>query len=218
MEIAKLILEYLKVIIWPMSVVCTFLLFRKQVAGLLARINRAQLPGGFSVDLAEQIQEAKALSVRAKEAPPRLRRSKGPAIPLTEANRRMIQLRLRPSPSGLDMAYYEDLAEQDPNIALAGLRIELDILARNLATGFEVPIEPSDFGNRLLRKLYSADAIDEPQFRLSQKILQVCNAAAHGESISYEQAMSIIESAGVLAGQYIDWLSWGFPDDEDPSQ
>jgi len=58
----------------------------------------------------------------------------------------MIHLGLRPSPSGLDMSYYRSLADQDPNVTLAGLRIEIDILARNLAKGFNVSVNDRESG------------------------------------------------------------------------
>jgi hypothetical protein len=110
------------------------------------------------------------------------------------------------------MTYYRNLADQDPNVALAGLRIELDVLARNLATGFKVPIERQDTGGRLLRRLYDHGAITSEQMQLGLKVLQVCNAAVHGQPVSHEQATSVIQSAEVLADQYLAWLSWGFDD------
>lgn len=218
MERAKLILEYLRVLIWPATVLAICLVFRKQVVGLFSRIQRAQLPGGFSFDLAEGIQEAKALSSKVQEAPrpTHAEGRRGPTLPLTEANSRIIQLGLRPSPSGLDMSYYRNLAEQDPNVALAGLRIEYDVLARNLATGFKVPIERQDTGERLLRKLYDHGAITSEQMQLGLKVLQVCNATVHGQPVSLEQAKSVIQSAEVLADQYLSWLSWGFDDGWEP--
>ena len=136
---------------------------------------------------------------------------------MTEANARLIRLGLRPSPSGLDMTYYRELAEQDPNLALAGVRIELDVQARNLAKGFKVPIGEHDSGGRLLRKLYDSDAIDAEQMQLAMKILSVCSAAVHGNPVSREAAAAVIAIAQVLADQYRDWLSWGFEDGWKPS-
>ena len=133
-----------------------------------------------------------------------------PSIPMTEANARLIKLGLRPSPSGLDMSYYRSLAAQDPALALAGLRIEIDILAKNLAQGFHIDIEPSDSGARLLRKLRDQGAITTQQSELTSKVLHLCNAAIHGEPVSREQADEIIDLANVLREHYLNWLSWGF--------
>jgi len=113
----------------------------------LERIRHADLPGGVGIDLDQEIKEAKVLSAKVQEQPVPAEQQRGrPAIPLTEANARMIHLGLRPSPSGLDMSYYRSLADQDPNVTLAGLRIEIDILARNLAKGFNVSVNDRESG------------------------------------------------------------------------
>ena len=122
MKVAELVLDYVKVLIWP-SVVLTFgLLFRKHIIELIRRIRHAELPGGVAIDVGQEITDAKELSAKVQAQPLLPDKSRGqPVIPLTEANARMIHLGLRPSPSGLDLSYYRSLAQQDPNIALAGL-------------------------------------------------------------------------------------------------
>lgn len=217
MEIAKLVLEYVRVLIWPTVVVTICLVFRGQLVALLNRVRHAKLPGGVAVDLDQEIKEVKALSTKVQEEPAPPDRQRPPAIPLTEANARLIQLSLRPSPSGLDMSYYRNLAEQDPNVALAGLRIEIDILARNLAKGFNVPIGDRDSGGLLIRRLYDAGAITSDQMQLIIIILRVCNAAVHGTPVSREAADNVIGSAEVLADQFLAWLNWGFDDGWTPN-
>jgi hypothetical protein len=220
MEVAKLVLEYIKVLIWPLSVILTVLIFRKQVSELVQRIRHAELPGGVTIDLDQEIKEAKLLSTKVQEAidakdTPGGARSETnrPSIPLTEANTRMLKLGLRPSPSGLDMHYYRRLADQDPNIALAGLRIELEILTSNLAKGFKIPIDTNVSGHRLIRLLFEHDAITKDQMNLLQKVYRVCTAAVHGTPVSRDEADEVIESAEVLAQQYLYWLGWGFSDE-----
>jgi hypothetical protein len=128
MELAKLILEYLRVLVWPAVALSIALLYKRQIVAVLARLRKAGLPGGVSLDFSEEVREVRQLSEKA-EASPSKQESKGlPAIRLTDANARMLSLGLQPSPSGLDMNYYRSLALQDPNISLAGLRIEIDIL------------------------------------------------------------------------------------------
>jgi hypothetical protein len=221
MEIAKLILEYIQALIWPTVVLIVTFLFRAQVISIFDRIKSAKLPGGVSFDLVDQIEEAKQLSTKVQESIPSKReerKAKSPVIPLTEANSRLIDLGLRPSPSGMDMDYYRNLSQQDPNLALAGLRIEVDLLAKNLAKGFDISIDPKrESGVRLLRKLVEADAITNDQYQLAVKIMNVCNKAVHGEHVSYGQALSIIDSAEVLVDDYLAWLSWGFDGDWKPS-
>ncbi len=212
MDIAKLVLEYIRALIWPAVVVTVALVFRAELRGLIARVRHADLPGGIALDFPHEIAEARSLSVKVEATPAGVERKAGPSIPLTEANARMIQLGLRPSPSGLDMGYYRGLAQQDPTLALAGLRIEIDVLAKNLAKGFKVPFQDRDSGTRLLRKLFEADAITAEQMQLGMKVMQLCNAAVHGTAVSREEAEAVIDIAAVLSDQFLAWLSWGFED------
>ncbi len=218
MAVACLVLEFVRALAWPVLVLVLCLTYRRQVLAVFDRLRRAELPGGFAVDLAQDLKEAKALSLKVLGQPLPPDRHKGkPTIPLTEANARMIELGLRPSPSGLDMTYYRNLASQDPNIALAGLRIELDILARNLAKGFKITTSERDSGSRLIRRLYESAAISDEQMRLTLTVLKVCNSAVHGDPISRETAEKVIDIAEVLSDQYLAWLSWGFDDNWQPN-
>jgi hypothetical protein len=212
-EIARLVLEYLKALAWPLVALAIAMLFRHEVRALLVRMKKAALPGGVSLDFAEEIQEAKLLSEKVEASA----KEKRPSIPLSEANARMLQLGLRPSPSGLDISYYRDLANQDPNLALAGLRIEFDVLLRNLAQGFKIEVSPGVAGNRLARALHEDGDLTDEQMELLQKVLRLTGAAAHGKPVSREEALKVINIAEVLADQYLSWLSWGFPDGWTPS-
>ena len=219
MEVAKLILEYIQALIWPSIVVFLMYSFKNETVALLGRIKTAKLPGGVSFDLNEKIQEVKVLSNEVKETvSAKQEEHKGkPTIPLTEANARLIQLGLQPSPSGMDMSYYLQFANQDPNLALAGLRIDIDILVRNLAKGFDVQIDSKRASTgQILRKLLDSNAIDTNQYELAAKILNVCNKAVHGTPITYDQARSVIQSAEALVSDYIAWMSWGFEDNWEP--
>ena len=218
MELAKVILEYIQVLIWPLTVLVLLFVFRIPFKELLRRVSHADLPGGLSLDLQENIHEASKMSQEVTKERLQHEEYKKPSIPLTEANARIIQLGLMPSPSGLDMNYYRGLVTQDPTLALAGLRIEIDILAKNLAKGFNVPTRKNDSGFTLLRKLTASEAITQNQFQLTQSVLQVCNLAIHGQLVSKEQADSIIEIADILAKQYISWLSWGFSGNWKPTK
>lgn len=217
MEIAKIVLEYIKALAWPTVAFVVAMVYKKQIVGVLARIRKAGLPGGVSLDFSEEVNEVQQLSSQVEALPPKHEGKGFPAIPLTDANARMLSLGLQPSPSGLDMDYYRALARQDPNIALAGLRIELDVLARNLARGFKIATTSRESGLRLLRRLLAEGAITASQFELAEKVTHLCNAAAHGTRVSRGQAEAVIDSAEILARQYLDWLSWGFPDGWKPA-
>ena len=141
-----------------------------------------------------------------------------PSIPLTEANARMIKLGLSPMLSGLDIAYYRSKAESDPVLALAGLRIDLEMMMRNVTVGFKLQFAASGPIPRLLGRLKEAGAITPDQMQLAQKIFNVCNQAMHGRFVSRQEAEEVIEAAEVLFRQYLAWLSWGFNDNWKPSQ
>ncbi len=141
MDWLKLILEFTKVLAWPATTIILAITFHRPLTKILSRLQKAGLPGGISLDFQEQIQEAKELSRQVEKFPAPPDRQKMPAIPLTEANARMISLGLQPVSSGLDMSYFIEIAEKDPTLALAGLRIEIETLAKNIAIGFRMEIK-----------------------------------------------------------------------------
>jgi len=216
MEIAKIVLEYLRVLVWPTTVLTLSFFFRNEVKKVLARLRKAVLPGGVSIDLQDEVREVKQLSEKIESAAQPADRERAPGIPQTEANARMLQLGLRPSPSGLDLSYYREIAERDPVLALAGLRIELETWFRNVAQGFKVDTKPFDSMNRVLARLRDASAVTPDQVLLARRVLSFCNQAIHGGKVSKEQALEVIGAAGVLARDYLAWLSWGFDDDWKP--
>ena len=216
MELARLVLEFIKVLIWPVTVLALALIFRVPIRAVLSRLRKAALPGGVSIDFQEEIEHAKQLSAKVEALPPSPNRNSVPAIPLNEANARMISVGLRPTASGLDMAYYREIAQRDPNLALAGLRIELEVMANNLADGFKIANQRPEPLTRLLSKLVDHGAITNEQLQLTKKILQICNQAVHGGRVTREEAEEVIDLATVLAEQYLSWLSWGFHDNWKP--
>ncbi|WP_339135042.1 MAG: hypothetical protein WGN25_16910 [Candidatus Electrothrix sp. GW3-4] len=218
MEYLKLLLEYIKVLVWPIVTVVLAFTFKDSLMELLSRLQKADLPGDVSLDFTQNLEEAKELSRKVEETPMREEHKNVPTIPLTDANSRLISVGLQPSPSGLDMNYYRELANQDPNLALAGLRMEVDVLARNLAKGFNINIKKNDGGMRILDVLYHNGAIYKEQMMLAKKVLSLCNAAIHGKNVSKGQALDVIDLTDVLKGDYIRWLSWGFPDGWQPPE
>ena len=218
MALAKLILAYIQALAWPAVTVFALLLFRKPIVEIMTRLKGADLPGGVSLDFGEGVRNVEALSEAVAKASPVSQRERStPMLPLTEANSRMITLGLQPSPSGLDMRRYQDLSDQDPNAALAALRMEIEIIAKNMAKGFKIETRGNETASSLLKLLLHNQAITPGQYELAQQILQLCNAAVHGRAVSRDQADSIIDSAKVLANDYLAWLSWGFGDGWSPA-
>ena len=57
-EIARLVLEYIKVLLWPSLVVVGFIYFRNEVRQLAATLSHLKLPGGAEFDWEKKLQEA----------------------------------------------------------------------------------------------------------------------------------------------------------------
>jgi hypothetical protein len=210
----EIIVQLIDAVAWPLTVLIIILFFRKQIEDVLRRFKKADLPGGVSFEaFPEEVKEAKVLSDQVKEEAKRDQETKkGPSIPLTEVNARMLNLGLGPSPSGLDLAYYRVLAEQDPNLALAGMRMEVETMLKNLANGFKVPVRGRDSAGVLVRKLREHRAISSHQAELLSVLLRLCNSAVHGVKVSERQVGEILDVASVLRDQYVSWLGWGFED------
>lgn len=217
MNIAELILEYLKVLIWPSLILGIVLLFRKQINNRIRDLQKADLPGGVSFSFRAEIREAEKLSEQVSAEPsPQAKETKN--LLTTEANLRMIELGFQPSPSGLNVNYYRDLAVVDPNLALAGLRLEIDVITKNLAKGFNIAITPQESSEQLVKKLLHFGALNKQQGDLISKILQLTNAGVRGSVVMRNEAEQIIDTARILVEQYISWLSWGLEDRRKPNQ
>ncbi|XOV77808.1 MAG: hypothetical protein ACFHVJ_12735 [Aestuariibacter sp.] len=213
MEIAKLILEYLKVLAWPSVTIFLSFYLKEHLEGIFSRLKSAKLPGGVSFELANNIKEVEKLAdkVQKETIEKKKEHKNSQPIEYTKANLRLVELGLRPSPSGLDMNYYRDIVNGNPNLALAGLRMEVEVLIKNLATGFKLEFDERRLsGVRLLKMLLENHAILESQYQLAVKVLSLCNKAVHGEIITQDQANSILDSVDVLIEDYLAWLSWGF--------
>ena len=216
MEVAKLILEFVKALAWPVTALVVALLFRTPLTMILNRLRKAGLPGGVSIEFQEEIQEAKQISKEVEASLPPADRPKRPMIPQTEANARMIELGLKPTSSGLDFSYYREIAQSDPTLALAGLRIEIEVLGTNLARGFKLEPKTAEPLTSLLRRLRERGAITAEQADLARRILTICNRAVHGQNVSRAEAFDVIDAASVIAGDFLKWLSWGFDDNWSP--
>ena len=84
-------------------------------------------------------------------------------------------------------------------------------MANNVADGFGIKHEKNESLNSLLRKLRESGSVTAEQHDLMRNILSLCNRAVHGEMVSKREADEVIDAASVIASQYLEWLSWGFP-------
>lgn len=217
MDTAKLVLEFVQAMVWPSVVVLAIFFFKDEVKLLVKRLASVKI-GDKSVEFFQnELDKAQELSADVRSDPElseekRERIAAAPKIPLTDANAQMLKHGLRPSPSGLELAYYRSLAERDPALALAGLRIELEIIGQNLAKGFNVELPERASVTGVFRALSNAHAVTNKQYNLVQSITRLANSAVHGAPISRDDANAVIDTADVLRDQYLSWLSWGFQD------
>src|ERR1039457_514397 len=123
MELAKLILEYVKALVWPITAIALGLIFRKSLVAILARLEKASLPGGVSLDFETQIKQVQNLSQKLLETPVAPPVKAGVDISPNDANKKMVALSLEPMTSGLELEYFRNLATIDTTLALAALQI-----------------------------------------------------------------------------------------------
>lgn len=213
-ELLKIILGFIGTIIWPVTTFTIVLIYREAILKLINRAKKVELPGGLSLEtVGEEIKQAKELAKEVKqERKPEIQDyiNKGGAKLETQANKRMIELGLSPSPSGLNMDYYKSIADSDPRLALVGLRIDLELMIRNLALGFNVKIEPKEPNPKIISKLFQANKISSQQYEFINSVLKIANAAAHGAFFTREQVYEVLEIGQVLVDDYVAWLDWGF--------
>ncbi len=202
MELARLILEYVKVLAWPLVAGSGLWIFRGELRRLVATVQHLKLPGGAEVDWQKQLRAAEmaAEKVEAKQLPA----VASPERPRTDLVMKMQARGLLVSPSEYDLSYYRRLTGTDPNLALAGLRMELDRMLQNLASLYGVEYDrlrasPGRFPG-LLR---AQGVLEADEYDLLRSIVNVANAALHGKDVSKEDALRTIDSAEVFRDAYL---------------
>jgi hypothetical protein len=206
MDIAKLILEFVRVLAWPIVAVFIAVYFRKSLQAILERLIRATLPGGVSLDFKEKIEEAQKLS-QALEAP-KPNQLQQASLPLTvgDVNKKLISLGLEPVSSGLDIEYFRSMAKIDPALAFAALRIEIEALTKNIIVGCNLPIQKNRSTMLSIRDLSKAKAIDGPTAILALDVLNICSRAIHGQKVYQDDAERVIDIAAFLFALFRTWL------------
>ena len=215
-ELLKIILDFIGLLIWPITVIIIIMIFKKEIRKLVDKAKKLELPGGFSIETVnDEIIKAKELAVEIKTE----RKTEVQNIidhydiqNDSKANKRMIELGLDISPSGLDLNYYKKIADTDKRLALVGLRIDFEMMLKNLAKGSKIETKERESLNNIISKLLTHGKITRRQFDFINSIFKITNAAAHGAQISIEQVYEVLEIGQVLVDDYIAWLDWGFPD------
>lgn len=213
----EIILEYFKVAVYPLLIISFIIYFRKEISKMLLGLRKINIPGGISFEAFEKkLEEADKISEDVKkdveERNKKIKTKSKLSINKdnTEINSRLIELGLKPSLSGLQISFFKDIANSDPVLAMAALRIDLETMLKNIAKSYKINIyEKSSFRN-ILNNLLDKGKITYDQYKLIRIIYDLCSAAIHGYQITNKEVDEILDKASVLIDDFLSWLSWGF--------
>ena len=207
MEIAKLILEYLKVLAWPSTAIFLSIYFRKSLVAILARLETATLPGGIELGFKHQLKQIEAISEKVSASPEQKQLANTAKIETTDANKRLIELALTPVPSDLSIGYFEQLADDEPSLAIAAIRMEIETLAKNLIIACKLPIATDQSALTVIRELTTNNVLKDYQSNLALEIVQLSNMVIHGRKISRDSVSKVLKGVAILYRDYQVWLS-----------
>jgi hypothetical protein len=126
------------------------------VPWLAPLFKSVQIPGGWKVEF----QELQAVAAKADDAG-----------------------LLSPAPARQEEEYaFQSVAQRDPNLALAGLRIELEKRLVRLAEAHDVGTTMQGMG-RLLGELARRGILSEDEESVLSDLVHLLNAAVHGASV-----------------------------------
>ena len=74
------------------------------------------------------------------------------------------------------------MAEDDPNLALAGLRIEIEKILRELAQSADIPIQRTSVG-RLMRLLFEKEMLTKQEYSFFTDMIGLLNSAVDGAEV-----------------------------------
>jgi hypothetical protein len=92
----------------------------------------------------------------------------------------------------------KELLNSDPILALAALRIEIEKKLKSAADFFKLPYEEKFSISKTIEALGRKEILSAEQIMALRKIIEMCNKAVHGFSISMEEAKEIIKLAEEL--------------------
>lgn len=213
MEIAELILKYIEALIWPAVTVLIIFYFRDEISKLFDRTKKVNLPGGISIEtFEEKLEEGQQLEkeIKSERKPAVQTYLKKQSQKKYNVNKRMLELGLKPSPSNLNMDYYREIAKNDKQLAMTGLRRDLELMVGNLANGFKIKVADNEPFQNIINKLEKESFITNKQAEFIRIISDLTNYAIHGEEISKKQFESVLELSDTLVEYYIAWLEWHF--------
>lgn len=215
-ELTKIILDFIGIIVWPLMVFILVLIFKKELKKILLSAKKIGIPGGVDFEIENKIEEAEKTAEKIKTEKQPVNTPKSRKINNiedgTEINRKMAQLGLDPSPSGLDLNFYRNIAnEYSVQLASLGLRLDLELMLRNLLKGFKIVGFEKKSVSQVARELFSKGRLTENQLSFVLQIFQILNSVAHGAEITYKQFNEVLNIGQILIEDYKNWLDWNFP-------
>lgn len=147
MEIAKLILEFVKALAWPALVLALAIVFRVQIRRLIERLKRASLPGGFALEIADAQrvppeEQRRRLEVEATEVASSLSRASTTSSPVQpEDLAATVEIAETLALKEIEAEYGGDLRRQ---IYLQGNVFDAVIWGRRNVVGVEVKLIGGD--------------------------------------------------------------------------
>ena len=88
---------------------------------------------------------------------------------------------------------FQSVAEEDPNLALAGLRIEIEKRLRQLAKLSQIPIDRRSSITRLLSQLSEKSILSNEERSVLADLSGLLNSAVHGAEVDARAAQWAVE-------------------------
>ena len=177
-------IEYIRVLVWPVTVILLIALFRKQASALVDRLSKAKFPGG-EVEFRERLADLKeTLEIKA---------------PSPEK-----------APAELEDLEILDLARENPSAGLAVLRMQLERAIRGI---YETRVDEHERRkvhslSAMARELGRRQLVATETVALLLDILPLANQAVHGLPVrpidAEELTMVGLRVLGQLAGEASD--------------
>ena len=102
-------------------------------------------------------------------------------------------------PEVSELPAYLSVSKEDPNLTLAGLRIEIEKRLKAMADARGLESERTGIG-RLLRSLWKEGSLSEREYSALRELVSILNRAVHGAEVDFRSAQWAIDvGAGILA-------------------
>ena len=206
MEVPELILKYVDTLVWPVVTVFILIYFKNDLSKLFDRAKKIELPGGISIEAFERkLEQAKRLEkeIRAEKlqaaATDRQQET-------TQDNMKTTDPGSIPSVRRLDVDLYRELAKSDQQLAVAGLRIDLELMIKKLAAGFGLQLKGDESPSKVINLLFEEGYLNLRQAEYINTILQLSSYALRSDRVTPEQIYSLINLSKTFIEGYNTWL------------